>query len=48
MPVFFATELIEAALSGSYPAKQQRVHLVPPEVLTGFFKEATMKKEGSA
>lgn len=48
MPVFFATELIEAAISGRYPAKQQRTHLVSPAVLTGVFNEATMKKEGSA
>ncbi len=33
MPVFFATELIAAALSGSYPGKQQKVHLVSPAVL---------------
>ena len=33
MPVFFATELIAAALTGSYPAKQQKVHLVSPAVL---------------
>ena len=33
MPVFFATELIAAALSGTYPAKQQKVHLVSPAVL---------------
>lgn len=34
LPVFFATELVQAALSGEYPAKQQRVHLVSPDVLT--------------
>ena len=33
MPVFFATELIAAALTGRYPAKQQKVHLVSPAVL---------------
>ncbi len=33
VPVFFVTELIAAALSGSYPAKQQKVHLVSPAVL---------------
>ncbi len=48
MPVFFATELIEAALSGTYPAKQQRAHLVPPAALTGLFTAATMNKEDSA
>ncbi len=42
LPVFFATELVEAALSGQYPAKQQRVHLVSPDVLTravSFFEQ---------
>ncbi len=48
MPVFFATELIEAAMNGTYPAKQQRAHLVSPGVLAGIFNGATMKKEGSA
>lgn len=48
MPVFFVTELIEAAMSGTYPSKQQRAHLVPPGVLTGIFSESTMKKEGPA
>ncbi|EKD36931.1 MAG: hypothetical protein ACD_75C01319G0001, partial [uncultured bacterium] len=48
MPVFFVTELIEAAMSGTYPSKQQRAHLVPPGVLTGIFSASTMKKEGPA
>ena len=34
LPVFFATELVLAALSGDYPAKQQKVHLVSADVLT--------------
>jgi len=33
LPVFFATELILAAMSGNYPAKQQKLHLVPADVL---------------
>ncbi len=37
LPVFFAAELIAAALSGDYPKKQQKVHLVAPDVLTNFF-----------
>ena len=48
MPVFFPTELIEAAMTGTYPAKQQRAHLVPPAMLSGLFTAATMKKEDSA
>ncbi|BHH82194.1 CoB--CoM heterodisulfide reductase iron-sulfur subunit B family protein [Desulforhopalus sp. 52FAK] len=34
LPVFFATELIVAAISGSYPAEQQKKHLVSPDILT--------------
>ncbi|MGW8192749.1 MAG: CoB--CoM heterodisulfide reductase iron-sulfur subunit B family protein [Desulforhopalus sp.] len=48
MPVFFATELIAAALSGSYPAKQQKVHLVSPAVLAGAMDRAINREEGSA
>lgn len=48
MPVFFATELIEAAMSGTYPSKQQKTHLVSPGILTGIFNGTAMKKEGSA
>ena len=48
MPVFFATELIAAALSGSYPTKQQKLHLVSPDVLTRAIDGASIGKEGSA
>ena len=48
MPVFFATELIAAALSGTYPAKQQKVHLVSPAILAGAMNGATKREEGSA
>lgn len=48
MPVFFATELIAAALSGTYPAKQQKVHLVSPAILAGAVDGATKREEGSA
>jgi len=37
IPVFFATELIVAAIDGEYPAKQRKVHLVSPTVLTEHF-----------
>ena len=37
LPVFFATELIVAAIEGNYPKKQQKVHLVSPEVMTRHF-----------
>jgi heterodisulfide reductase subunit B len=33
LPVFFATELVLAAMSGDYPAKQQKLHLVSADVL---------------
>ncbi len=48
LPVFFATELIAAALSGSYPTKQQKLHLVPPIVLSKVMGDASISKEGSA
>ena len=48
LPVFFATELIAAALSGSYPAKQQKVHLISPDVLSRVMSDASISKEGSA
>jgi heterodisulfide reductase subunit B len=38
LPVFFATELIAAALSGTYPQKQRKVHLVAPDILADMFK----------
>lgn len=48
LPVFFATELIAAALSGSYPARQQKVHLISPAVLSTVLADASTSKEGSA
>ena len=48
LPVFFATELIAAALSGTYPTKQQKVHLVSPVALTRVIDGASISKEGSA
>jgi heterodisulfide reductase subunit B len=47
MPVFFATELIAAALSGSYPARQQKVHLISPAVLANVVADASTRKEDS-
>jgi len=48
LPVFFATELIAAALSGDYPKKQQKVHLVSPDVLTNIFVQSHATREGAA
>ncbi|MDR3631125.1 MAG: heterodisulfide reductase-related iron-sulfur binding cluster [Desulfocapsaceae bacterium] len=46
LPVFFATELIAAALSGDYPKKQQKVHLVRPDAMTDLFPNSPT--EGTA
>jgi heterodisulfide reductase subunit B len=43
LPVFFGTELVLAAMSGSYPAKQHNVHLVSPDIL----KDVMRMSEGS-
>jgi heterodisulfide reductase subunit B len=48
IPVFFITELIAAALSGSYPEKQQKVHLVSPAILAETVDGKAMKKEEPA
>jgi len=45
LPVFFATELIDAALSGSYPARQRRLHLVPAEILTDTISMSEQRRE---
>ena len=42
LPVFFITELIAAALSGTYSAKQQKVHLVSPVVLSRVIDNAAI------
>jgi heterodisulfide reductase subunit B2 len=47
MPVFFVTELIDAALTGTYPAKQQKTHLVSPGVLSEALQGAATKKEAT-
>ncbi len=47
MPVFFATELIAAALSGEYPQKQRKVHLIAPDVLANVFSGETAREETS-
>ncbi len=48
LPVFFATELIAAALSGTYPTRQQKVHLVSADVLRRAIDAASISKEDSA
>jgi heterodisulfide reductase subunit B len=48
MPVFFVTELLDAAITGTYPSKQQKVHLVSPGVVAAIYRDGAMKKEVSA
>jgi heterodisulfide reductase subunit B len=48
MPVFYATELIIAALKGSYSPQQQRAHLVAPTVLTQALSDSPRTKEAAA
>jgi heterodisulfide reductase subunit B len=47
LPVFFVSELMEAALTGVYPSRQQRTHLVAPQPLTALFTTAPTRKEAS-
>ena len=45
LPVFFATELVLAAMKGDYPAKQQKLHLVGADVLTRVMSSSTEQRE---
>jgi len=45
LPVFLGTELISAALSGQYPAKQKKVHLVDADILENVMKSASQNRE---
>ena len=45
LPVFFATELLAAALSGTYPAKQHKLHLVPPDILEDKMRTSPERRE---
>lgn len=45
LPVFYATELITAAISGNYPEKQQKLHLIPPKVLSEVFSPSEAVRE---
>lgn len=46
LPVFYAAELVAAAISGQYPAAQQKLHLVEPAVLNRIFSQAASAGEG--
>lgn len=48
LPVFFATELIAAAISGEYPTKQQKLHLVAPNILSEIFSTKETAREDTA
>jgi len=48
LPVFFATELLAAALSGTYPTKQHKLHLVPPDILVDTMRTSPERREESA
>lgn len=45
LPVFFATELVLAAMSGEYPTKQQKLHLVSADVLTRVMTSSPEQRE---
>ncbi len=45
LPVFFGTELISAALSAQYPAKQKKLHLVDASVLDDVLRSAPQSRE---
>jgi len=47
LPVYYATELIIAAINGSYPAKHQKNHLVSAQILQDYLapaEQATMEE----
>ncbi len=47
LPVYYATELIVAAIQGDYPAKQQKMHLVPAQALRQHLAQAELVREES-
>ncbi len=48
LPVFFATELVEAALKGAYPAKQQKTHLIDSNILADLISSKATVREDTA
>ncbi len=48
LPVFFATELIVAALQGNFPEKQKKVHLIAPDIISEFLTTSETTREDSA
>jgi len=47
LPVFYATELMSAALNGQYPDKQRKVHLIEPDMMVNVMKTAPENREES-
>lgn len=47
LPVYYASELILAALRGEYPSKQQKLHLVPASVLEQHLSGSGNREERS-
>ncbi len=47
LPVFYSSELAEAAISGSYPSRQRRAHLVDPGVLSRLLATAQAVEGGA-
>jgi len=45
LPVFFGTELVSAALNGSYPSRQKNLHLVDASVLEHIMESAASNRE---
>lgn len=45
LPVYFGTELISAALNGTYPAKKKNLHLVDASILEDALKTAAQSRE---
>ena len=45
LPVYYATELIMAAISGTYPEKQQKLHLIQASVLHNHLSQPDLIKE---
>ena len=48
LPVFFATEIVLAAMNGDYPAKQQKLHLVPADILAKSIHSGAEQREETA
>ena len=44
LPVFYITELLEAAITGNYTKKQQKNHLIDPKVLSPFPRQMNEEK----